>query len=122
MAKVVHFEIPADDTKRAVDFYRAAFGWQIRTWEGPTEYWLAETGPEEENGIHGAITKRDGLNSSIVNTIAVESLADAVARIKAAGGTVLEDNLNIPGVGLLAYFKDTEGNILSALQPVMPPS
>jgi len=122
LAKVVHFEIPAEDMQRAVSFYRQAFGWEIGKWDGPMDYWLATTGPEEENGIHGAITKREGFNDSVVNTIAVESLAETVARIKAAGGTVLEERLEVPGVGLLAYFRDTEGNMFSALQPEMPPA
>lgn len=117
MAKVVHFEIPADDPERAVKFYREAFGWEISKWGGPTEYWLAMTGPEDERGINGAITRREGFNNSVVNTISVESLADTVAKIKAAGGTVPEENLQIPGVGLLAYFRDPEGNMFSALQP-----
>ncbi|MGZ7164485.1 MAG: VOC family protein, partial [Halobacteriota archaeon] len=40
MPKVVHFELPADDTKRAVAFYEKVFGWAITKWEGPNEYWL----------------------------------------------------------------------------------
>ena len=26
---IVHFEIPADDTERAKDFYAKTFGWEI---------------------------------------------------------------------------------------------
>lgn len=29
LSKVVHFELPADDPKRAVAFYEKAFGWTI---------------------------------------------------------------------------------------------
>ena len=46
MPRVIHFEIPADDPQRAVKFYREAFGWEISTWGGPGEYWLATTGPD----------------------------------------------------------------------------
>lgn len=35
MAKVIHFEIPADDPDRAVAFYTQAFGWKIESWGGP---------------------------------------------------------------------------------------
>jgi predicted enzyme related to lactoylglutathione lyase len=30
--KVVHFEIPIDDSDRAVGFYRSAFGWSFEQW------------------------------------------------------------------------------------------
>ncbi len=29
MPRVVHFEIPADDPERAIEFYRQVFGWKI---------------------------------------------------------------------------------------------
>ena len=35
MARVVHFELPADDPERAVKFYEGVFGWQIQKWDGP---------------------------------------------------------------------------------------
>ena len=38
---------------------------------------------------------------------------DAVER-----GEQVLDRMEVPGVGQLSYFKDTEGNIFGALQPV----
>ena len=32
MARVVHFELAADDPARAVAFYANVFGWQINQW------------------------------------------------------------------------------------------
>ena len=46
MARVVHFELYADDPQRAVAFYEKAFGWKIEKWQGPIDYWLAMTGPD----------------------------------------------------------------------------
>ncbi|MGZ4908488.1 MAG: VOC family protein, partial [Halobacteriota archaeon] len=40
MSKVIHFELPADDPQRAVEFYEKVFGWTITKWEGPNDYWL----------------------------------------------------------------------------------
>ena len=31
MAKVVHFEIPADNVDRAKNFYGSVFGWELQT-------------------------------------------------------------------------------------------
>ena len=33
--RVVHFEIPADDTARCMGFYEKAFGWRFEKSEGP---------------------------------------------------------------------------------------
>ena len=45
MPKVIHFEIPATDTKRAVDFYKKAFNWQIVSYGGgEMDYWLITAG------------------------------------------------------------------------------
>ena len=41
MPRVIHFEILADNPRRASKFYRDAFGWDIETWEGPQGYWLS---------------------------------------------------------------------------------
>ena len=52
MARPVHFEIHADDPERAVEFYSAVLGWTFTKWEGPADYWLVTTGPDNEPGIN----------------------------------------------------------------------
>ena len=116
MSRVVHFEIPADDPARAVKFYEAAFGWKIQKWDGPEDYWLAMTGEEGQPGINGAITGRGEPTTVVVNTMDVASVDDAIARVIANGGTVLMPKMPVPGVGYLAYFRDTEGNAFGMMQ------
>ncbi len=119
MPKVVHFELPADDTKRAVEFYKSVFGWTITSWEGPNEYWLITAGRDDEPGINGAITPRNMPGQVTTDTIAVESVDDSVKKIEEAGGTVVMSKQVIPGIGYIAYCKDTEGNLFGILQPDM---
>jgi hypothetical protein len=38
MDKVVHFEIPADDTAKGREFWGSLFGWQFESYPGPFEY------------------------------------------------------------------------------------
>ena len=57
MPKIVHFEIPAENPDRAVNFYEKAFGWKANKWEGPQDYWLVTAGEKDEPGIDGAIGK-----------------------------------------------------------------
>ena len=60
MPRVVHFEIQAENPERAARFYTAVFGWTIRKWDGPLEYWLVTTGPADERGIDGGLLIRRG--------------------------------------------------------------
>ncbi len=115
MARVVHFEIPADNPERAVEFYTKAFGWQIQKWGGPMDYWLVSTGTGEP-GINGGIMKRMHPGGSTVNTIGVELLEQSVAAVEAGGGKVVAPKMAVPGIGWLAYCVDPEGNQFGIMQ------
>lgn len=117
MGRVVHFEITADDTARAKQFYEL-FGWEITDAGMPgTEYWLAHTG-DDLNGINGAIMPRTYQTQPVIPWIAVDNLAEAVAKVQAAGGSVKGERQTVPNVGDTMYCTDTEGNIIGLLQPV----
>jgi len=115
MPRVVHFEINADDPKRAVKFYEEAFGWKINDWEGPTEYWLIKTGEESEPGIDGAIMRREG-DWATINTIAVPSYDEFAERVKEAGGKVVSPKQAVPGIGYHSYCLDSEGNVFGIME------
>jgi len=124
MPRIVHFEIHADDPQRAIKFYSSCFGWEFNKWEGPLDYWLITTGPKEEVGIDGGLMKRmtpiDGeAVIAYVCTMGVEDLDSTIKRVEENGGTVAIPKDAIPGVGWLAYFKDTEGNLFGAMQSDM---
>jgi predicted enzyme related to lactoylglutathione lyase len=51
--------------------------------------------------------------------IAVDDINEHVKIISEAGGNVLGQPVEIPGIGKYVSFKVTEGNICSILQPVM---
>jgi len=69
-------------------------------------------------GINGAITPRNK-NWDISNTIGVENLEEYMERVEMHGGEVITDKMTIPGIGYMAYFKDTEGNTIGLIQPDM---
>jgi predicted enzyme related to lactoylglutathione lyase len=110
MSRPVHFEIPADDVVRAQAFYKSVFGWQFQKWDGPMEYYMAITGPDDTPGINGGMGPRRMPDEKPVNTIRVKSVDAALASIGKAGGMVTVPKMAIPGVGWLAYAADTEGN------------
>jgi len=116
MGRVIHFEIPAVKTERAVKFYEQAFGWKVEKMAGPMEYWLLTTGSDKEPGINGAIMSVDGTIKQTVNTIDVKNLAGAAKKVIAAGGKRVSPDQVVPGVGYFAYFADTEGNPFGLMQ------
>jgi len=121
VTRVVHFEIHADDLDRAQRFYSEVFGWTVTNWKGPIDYRLVSTG-EGAPGIDGAIMERSeppgprGVGGYVC-TISVEDIGVTERRVLEAGGQRVLDRHEIPGIGLRAYFRDTEGNVFGALQP-----
>ncbi len=111
MPKVVHFEIHVDQPERALNFYETVFGWRASKWEGPQDYWLLVTGPDGEPGINGGLMKRMHPEGSTYNSIEVPSVDQFAAKVIEFGGQIVLPKMAIPGVGYLAYCKDTEGNI-----------
>jgi len=115
MPRVIHFEIHADDPKRAAKFYEKVFDWKINKWKGPVDYWLATTGENKQPGINGAIMHRVK-RGTIWNTIDVPSVDEFLKKIVKAGGKVVQKKTTVPGVGYMAYGKDTEGNVFGIMQ------
>ena len=110
MLRIVHFEISADDPERASAFYQRVFGWEIKKWEGPMDYWMVMTG-KDEPGINGGLMKRMDPELTTVNTVDVPSYDEYREKVIASGGTEIKPKMAIPGVGYMGYFRDTEGNI-----------
>jgi uncharacterized protein len=120
MSRVVHFEIHADNPDRAVQFYTGVFGWTFTRWPGGEDYWLITTGPTEDPEIDGGMIKRKGPVDgtaviAYVCTIRVTSVDDTIAGVTSSGGFAVVPKMAIPGVGWLAYCKDTEGNIFGIM-------
>ena len=107
MSKIVWFEMPADDTARAREFYSGLFGWQFEAFEGPFEYHMA-------NEAGGAVYPSQGERGPIVY-FGADDIDAAVARVRELGGTA-EGKEEIPHVGLFARCVDTEGNPFSLFQ------
>jgi len=122
MPRVVHFEIHTENPERAVKFYSGVFGWEIMKWDGPQDYWLITTGPDDELGINGALMRRQGEIDgqaviAYVCTVEVSSVDEYVEKIVQEGGRVAVPKMAVPGVGWLAYCKDTEGNLFGLMAP-----
>ena len=123
MSRVIHFEVHAEDPDRAIRFYAELLDWQFKKWDGPMPYWLITTGPDNQPGINGGLMKRMGpppvemqAVNSYVCTVSVDSVDASVAAVVKLGGSIALPKMPVPGIGWLAYAKDTEGNIFGMMQ------
>jgi uncharacterized protein len=121
MSRVIHFEIHAENPARAIKFYEQVLGWKFNKWEGPQDYWLITTGPKDQLGIDGGLVPRRGKIDgegviAFVCTIDVDSVDDIAKKVENSNGLVVVPKMPVPGIGWLAYCKDTEGNIFGVMQ------
>ncbi len=122
MDKVVHFEIPVDDAARAKEFYRSIFDWQLNDSDmgGGNIYTTVTTTPIDEQSripteagaINGGLMQRSPDTPAPVITIGVDAIDDALKKIEAGGGGVVQPRTEIPDMGAFAYFRDSEGNVV----------
>jgi uncharacterized protein len=105
--KVVWFELPAEDTARARDFYGRLFGWRFQAFDGPTEYHLTYEGG-------GAIHPGNVQDGPLVY-FGADDIDASVARVRELGGEA-SDAEEIPGVGSYSRCTDTEGNAFGLYQ------
>src|SRR5579864_5649372 len=122
MDSVIHFEIPADDVKRAEEFYSKAFGWSMNRMP-EFEYTMISTTPSDEMGmpkqpgsINGGMPKRGmGVDQTVI-TIRVANIESALQKIESLGGKTVSTKMPVGDMGFTAYFKDTEGNVVGLWQ------
>jgi hypothetical protein len=128
MNPVVHFEMPAIDRKRMADFYTQVFGWRTQML-GPEmgNYVVVTTTEPDENGrpknpgsINGGFFQKSNNKPDQypLVVIAVDDIKQHMKKVKEAGGELLGEPVEIPGVGLYVSSRDTEGNRVAMLQPL----
>ncbi len=115
--RVVHFEIPFDDSDRASRFYADTFGWELMSMP-EMGYVLVSTGPNGEQGptepgyINGGMLKRESHWTAPNVVIDVANIEDALKSIEEHGGSTLVERQPVGDMGFSAYFKDSEGNVI----------
>jgi hypothetical protein len=127
--RVVHFEIPVNDIERGRRFFAEAFGWTI-DFVPTMDYALVGTTPLDEKGapieagsINGGMYARspEAPSSAPVITIDVQSIDQTLATIQALGGRQIAPRTPVGELGFIAYFEDTEGNVLGLWENAQAP-
>ena len=119
MNRHFYFEIQAEDTKRAAQFYRDVFGWRFTEHESlSADYWRIDTG-----GPRGGLLARPAKTpppehgtNAFVCSVQVENFDETAKKIAASGGQVALPKFAVPGTCWQGYFLDTEGNTFGLFQ------
>jgi uncharacterized protein len=106
---IIWFEIPADDVARAKTFYSKLFGWKIKKFPGPMEYWHIDTGGSDDSP-DGGMMKRQDPKQTITNYINVASVDKYMEKVQKLGGKVCMGKTAVPEMGFFAICLDPEHN------------
>lgn len=112
---VLHWEFWSKDPSLVSAFYAKVFDWSLH--EMPElNYTMVNTGGE--GGINGGIMRpQDGpVPGSMTLYIDVEDLGNYRRKVVEAGGTIIVEEQEVPGMGMLSLFADPEGRVLGMWQ------
>ena len=112
---IVHWEFWSRDPEQLADFYRDLFDWDIQSIPD-MDYHMIE--PGIDGSLSGGImTPAEGeWPGNMALYIDVEDLAEYREKIIAAGGTVLVEDQEIPGMGHLCLFTDPDQRVCGLWQ------
>lgn len=112
---VVHWEFWSQDPDALGRFYEAALDWKVEAIPD-LSYHMVDTGGE--GGINGGfMTPKEGpWPGNMALYISVDELGPYRDRIQEAGGKIVVEEQEVPGVGRFCLFEDPDGRVLGLWQ------
>lgn len=115
-----HFAIFTEDMERAKTFYNKVFNWGFNAY-GPNDFAQINTNPDGSGQLIGALQDRKYqlTNQKVIGfecSISVDNVDEIAESVTHAGGEILMQKTEIPYVGWIIKFQDTEGNIVCAME------
>ncbi|MBZ5598728.1 MAG: VOC family protein [Acidobacteriia bacterium] len=110
--KICYLEMPATDIARSAEFYRRAFGWNIRQrGDGATAF------DDTTGEVSGAwvLGRPPAAQPGLLFYIMVDSVAATLDAIVAAGGQIVQP-LGADAPEITARFRDPGGNVIGLYQ------
>lgn len=117
-------ELQTRHVDSAIAFYSATIGWQFRAEKMPSgnTYWI---GLASGTPVCGLLTLESSPDSRKtdrwVTYVHVDDLDNAVGRVQGAGGDVLKEPWKVPGVGRVAWVRDSGGAEIGWVTPEQHP-
>ncbi|MBO3698172.1 VOC family protein [Roseivirga sp. E12] len=118
--KLSHFAIFTEDIDRAQVFYNRVFNWGFNQY-GSNDFAQINSNPESDGQLIGALQDRKYqlTNQKVIGfecSISVDNVDETAELVVDAGGEILMPKTEIPHVGWIIKFNDTEGNIVCAME------
>lgn len=119
-SEAVHFVIYIDDMDRAKQFYSDLFHWEFDN-HGSDEFLQIKESYREDAQIIGTFQSKkynpfDEKMNSFECSIEVEDIDNIILKVHYNKGAIIIPKIEIPDVGWLVKFLDTEGNVVCAIQ------
>ena len=112
--KFVWAELATNDLDNAQRFYGGLFGWTFAEVDG---YVTAFNGGEPVAGLFYRTPPKDRpVRPRWICLVSAENLADATKAVLAAGGSVRQPAMSLPGLGERVIFADSEGALFGAMR------
>ena len=119
MNPIQYIEIPADNVKRAVEFYSNLFEWKAKEFRGEKAscgaYYHMQTSQDSE-GMGAGIMQRQTKEHFPTAYITVDSVDAFEKKIKESGGSICFPKMAVPKMGWFLCFMDTEKNVFALWQ------
>jgi len=110
-------ELSTPDTDASADFYAAVMGWQA-TEPGPPEtggYRMFQQQGKSVGGLMGQM--QEGQPTAWSTYVSVADADETTSKVKAAGGSVIVEPMDVTDLGRMAVFADPTGAVFGVWQP-----
>lgn len=103
--QIVHVELASTDLARSEEFYSSLFGWSFTAMDDNYVLFMDAGGK-----LGGGFSTMLEAGSGTVVYLLSPDINATLAAVTAAGGTVVSQRTEIPGIGFYAVFSDPDGN------------
>ncbi len=112
-------ELASSDVEKSKAYFASQAGWTFDGMEMPDGmYWVAKVGDVPSAGIMSIDQLGDAsIPSHWMTYIAVSDVDKVVAETAGAGGKVLREPFDVPGVGRIAMLQDPGGATIGMMTP-----
>lgn len=113
------YELRVPDAAAVSSFYADLFGWTLRVDQmGMGPYHIITVGGVDIGGILSV--KPDEMPPHWGAYVTVHDLDRVVDAVRAHGGSILFDPIDVPNVGRFTMVVDPQGGVVAAMQYIMP--
>ncbi len=112
-------ELMTPNPGAAAEFYGKLFGWTCKSMGAEMgNYLVANVGETGVGGIMATPPEAKGMPPRWGVYVTVTNVDETLKQVKALGGTVCMEAMDVPGVGRMAGFNDPQGATISVMQYV----